>query len=138
MMLKTVTTSKRGAKTHAGGTLTESAHFTKIRAALRGGFLRYATRGQALQNAKHAKPPEEEGRHRVVFECNHCEGRFKSADVQVDHIVQAGSLTKYSDLPGFVERLYCEADGLQVLCKPCHKLKTAADRALAKEAKSES
>jgi hypothetical protein len=29
-----------------------------------------------------------------------------------------------------IKRLYCEADGFQALCKECHKLKTADERAL--------
>jgi len=49
-------------------------------------------------------------------------------EVQVDHIIPAGTLRKYDDLPQFVKNMFCEADGLQVLCKPCHQLKTNAER----------
>lgn len=46
-------------------------------------------------------------------------------EVQIDHIEPAGSLKGFDDLPGFVERLFCEVDGLQVLCKDgCHNKKT--------------
>lgn len=41
--------------------------------------------------------------------------------IQVHHLVECGTLKSYSDLPGFVERLFCEAKDLQVICKPCHK-----------------
>jgi 5-methylcytosine-specific restriction endonuclease McrA len=34
----------------------------------------------------------------------------------------------YDDLPSFVSNLFCEADNLQVLCKSCHKTKTAEER----------
>lgn len=40
----------------------------------------------------------------------------------------AGSLQSASDLPGFVERLFCEIDGLQVLCNNCHDLKTKQEK----------
>ena len=62
------------------------------------------------------------------YKCNKCKKWFKSTEVQVDHIESAGTLTEYSHLPGFVKRLFCEADNLQVLCKPCHANKTIEDR----------
>ena len=37
--------------------------------------------------------------------------------INVDHINAAGSLRSSKDLPGFVERLFCEVDNLQVLCE---------------------
>ena len=40
----------------------------------------------------------------------------------------AGTLTCGGDLPGFVERLFCEVDNLQVLCESCHDAKTKAER----------
>lgn len=49
-------------------------------------------------------------------------------DVQVDHIIPAGSLQSTDDLKGFVERLFCSIDGLQVLCKPCHDDKTQKEK----------
>lgn len=46
-------------------------------------------------------------------------------EVEVDHIVPCGTLKCVEDLPGFVTRLFCEADGFQVLCKAnCHSKKT--------------
>ena len=36
----------------------------------------------------------------------------------------AGTLTCGGDLPGFIERLFCEVDNLQVLCTDCHDIKT--------------
>ena len=57
---------------------------------------------------------------------------FTNKEVEVDHIVPAGSLKTFDDLPEFVERMFCEADGFQVLCKPCHQLKTNAERAARK------
>ena len=50
-------------------------------------------------------------------------------EISVDHIVPAGSLKTYDDLPGFVERLFCEEDNLQILCKDnCHQAKTNKER----------
>jgi len=38
---------------------------------------------------------------------------------EVDHIEPVGS----GSWDGIIERMFCEADGLMVLCKECHKAK---------------
>ena len=54
--------------------------------------------------------------------------------VQVDHIIPAGSLRSLEDIAGFVERLAVEdVNDLQVLCKPCHLQKGKEDRRKLKE-----
>ena len=40
----------------------------------------------------------------------------------------AGSLNCKEDLAGFVERLFCELDNLQVLCEKCHDVKTKLEK----------
>lgn len=118
-------TPKRGVKCRAGNTWTEARYFQFIRTALRSAFTRYPVKYQVLKKASKSVTGK---RHKTEYRCAECKEWFKQADVQVDHIVPAGSLKKYEDLPEFVERMYCEADGLQVLCKPCHKVKTAEER----------
>ncbi len=44
----------------------------------------------------------------------------RRSNVDVDHIVPAGTLRCYEDINGFYERLWCPIEGLRVLCKPCH------------------
>jgi 5-methylcytosine-specific restriction endonuclease McrA len=60
------------------------------------------------------------------YQCALCGGWFKGKETQVDHIVPCGTLKSFEDLAPFVRRLFCEADGLQVVCKPCHAEKTNA------------
>lgn len=57
------------------------------------------------------------------YVCAMCCLAFK--DVQVDHVVPVG---KFIDWNTFMDRLFCEEIGLQVLCKDCHLKKSAADR----------
>ena len=49
-------------------------------------------------------------------------------NINVDHIIPAGSLNTAQDLPLFVERLFCEQDNLQVLCTTCHDKKTLKEK----------
>lgn len=116
----------RGVKDKAGGTWTESRYFQFIRSALRKAFSRYPVKFDVLNKGRKAVTGK---RHRWEYQCASCKKWFKSTEVQVDHKEPAGSLKSYEDLPGFVRRLFCEEDGLQILCKPCHKIKTAEERA---------
>ncbi len=57
--------------------------------------------------------------------CNHCGKCFDRKDVQVDHIIPirfGKTLTERLNL------LWCKIEGLQVLCKPCHQIKTNEER----------
>ena len=123
---------KRVPRTHAGGTWTKSQYFNFIRGALRKAATRYPVKHQVLDGVKTFVQGK---RHRFEYPCTACKKMFKRADVEVDHIKPAGSLKDYDDLPEFTRTLFCEADNLQVLCKTCHKEKTAAERKAAKEGK---
>lgn len=69
-------------------------------------------------------------RQKKEFQCNCCKEWWKQSQVSVDHIIPAGSLRSFEDLPGFYSRLFVGPDKLQVLCDTCHKEKTAADKLL--------
>ena len=119
---------QRVPRTHAGGTWTKARYFSFIRSALRRASSKYPVKFQVKEAARRVKPKQKAGRHRFEYQCNECNGWFPDKDVAVDHIEPAGSLKEYADLPGFVERLLCEPDGLQVLCNQCHDVKTANER----------
>jgi 5-methylcytosine-specific restriction endonuclease McrA len=57
-----------------------------------------------------------------------CKNWFIEKKINVDHIIAAGSLNCGADLDGFVNRLFVEVEGLQVLCSICHDKKTAKER----------
>jgi len=51
-------------------------------------------------------------------------------DVQIDHVIPCGRLAGAEDIAGFLERLTPEnGAAFQVVCRDCHKAKTAAERA---------
>jgi len=116
---------KRVVRSKAGGQWTKSRYWQFIRSVLRQGFQRYPAKQVARESNRKVVRGK---RHKYEYECCDCGGWFVDRDVQVDHIVPAGSLKDYRDLPGFVRRLYCEPEDLQILCKPCHKEKTKRER----------
>ena len=114
-------------KPRCAGTMTESAFWSFIRSALR-------------QKSRFWKPITEcklkarrlykgvNKRQKYEYQCNACKHWYIEKKINVDHIHPAGSLMNSKDLPGFVERLFCEVDNLQVLCEKCHDKKTKADK----------
>lgn len=106
-------------RTHASLTWTKSQYFSFIRSALRRAFTRYPVKFKVLAAAARKVVGK---RHKTEYQCAACNNWFKQSEVEVDHYpVACGSLKDYTDLPAFVENLFCEEDGLRVVCKPCHK-----------------
>lgn len=118
--------ARRGEPSTKWSEWTVSRYFSFIRSALRQAFNKYPPKYEALRRAR--RKVEGKGRQKWEYQCAMCGEWFQQKEVQVDHIVAAGSLTSYKDLPGFVERMFCSVDELQVLDKECHKLKTAEER----------
>jgi len=114
-------------KTRNAGSMTESAFWSFIRSALRQKSRWWKPIAQAKQKAKRVyKGPLK--RQKFEYQCANCLQWFPDKKINVDHINPAGTLRCANDLPGFVERLFCEVDGLQVLCSGCHDKKTADER----------
>lgn len=114
-------------KTRAGGTWTEARFWGFLRSTLRRSFTRWPANYQARNAARkpYCGPSKLQ---KWEYKCAMCNGWFPMKATQLDHINPCGRLASFNDLPGFVERLFCEADKLRVLCKPCHKEVTYAAR----------
>ena len=114
-------------KTRNSGTMTESAFWSFIRSGLRQKSRWWKPISECKAKAKRLyKGPLK--RQKFEYQCNHCKGWFPDKKINVDHVIPAGTLTCAQDLPGFVERLFCEVDNLQVLCETCHDVKTKKER----------
>lgn len=128
MPKKTTATKKpRVPKTRNAGTMTESAFWSFIRSALR----QKSRWWKPVTMVKmQARRPYKGVNKRQKFEylCATCNKYYPEKKINVDHIVPAGSLNNGQDLAGFVERLFCEADNLQVLCETCHNIKTQQEK----------
>lgn len=111
-------------KTRNHGTLTEAEYFSKIRSGLRSAFRFWKPMMKALEKASrdYSGPNK---RQKKEYQCNMCKNWFPRTSVEIDHIEECGSLRSYDDIVPFIKRLTKEGvDSYQVLCKPCHKIKT--------------
>lgn len=104
---------------------TKARYWQFLRSALRSAWTKYPVRYAVLQTNRKAATGQ---RHKWEYLCVECKNWFLQKDIQVDHIIPAGTLSNYDDLPAFTEKLFCSAEDLQIMCKPCHKLKTAEER----------
>lgn len=116
------------------GDWTRSRYESFIKSALRSASVRWPPRYLTLNEAfVDVRTNEKTGRKAKHFECAMCKNLFPQKDVQVNHkepVVPPTGFTTWDDI---IERLFCEKEGLEVLCKPCHKDVTAEENKLRKE-----
>ncbi len=111
------------------GEWTESKYKTYIVGILRRyAWTRYPLKAMALAAATRPyKGPNK--KQRIERQCAKCKNWFPNKEVQVDHIVPCGSFTLDENTGPYIERMLCDwLKDVQVLCKPCHKIKTQKER----------
>jgi 5-methylcytosine-specific restriction endonuclease McrA len=117
----------RSPKVRNAGTMTESAFWSFIRSALRQKSRWWKPITECKLKAKRTYKGTNK-RQKFEYQCANCKNWFPEKQINVDHIKPAGSLNCAQDLPGFVERLFCEQENLQVLCEKCHDVKTKLEK----------
>ena|ERR1700733_6312900 len=97
---------------------------------LRRASYQWPPRRQAIANAR-----VERGK----YQCNICEGKeFGPKDIQLDHIYPVvDEEVGFIDFNTYIDRLFCDASGFQVLCRPCHATKTFFEQEIRKQVKRE-
>jgi 5-methylcytosine-specific restriction endonuclease McrA len=112
------------------GEWTEARWRAFIISAARAGMRRYPPKWKAFKEAGVGKKVNKHsGRMAEHYLCADCGGFFVARDVQVDHVDPVvDPSTGFVSWETYFDRLYCETDNLQVLCKPCHKEKTNRER----------
>lgn len=128
----------KGALTRAGGKWSEGDFNSFIRSNLRRTSQKWPPISACLKNARV---------ERGLYLCNGCKeivpasivnekGR-RVKNVHVDHIVPVvDPAVGFESWDRWVERMFVEEDGLQLLCSECHSKKTDEEKALAKERRS--
>lgn len=121
------TAKPKAIKPRNAGTMTESAFWSFIRSGLRQKSRWWKPITECKLKAKRAyKGPNK--RQKFEYQCNICKNWFPDKNVNIDHKIPAGSLNCAEDLPGFVNRLFIEIEGLQCLCSNCHNTKTQNEK----------
>lgn len=133
--MRNETLSKRN-----GGLWTEAKFRSFVISALRAASRRWPVKWAVLKAALVGKSVNTKtGKFAQHYRCSHCRATFPAADVVVDHIHPVVDTMKgFTTWDEYVERMFVEAEGLQVLCKGCHKEKTATERKERKNVRSKS
>lgn len=113
--------------TRCGGKWTEARFNSFVKSAIRSMSSRWPVKYDALKEAKVGiKVNPKTGRNAMHYKCACCGEDFPVKEVQVDHkeplVPTDGTAT--NDWNVIISRALPEIDGLQVLCKNCHKDKT--------------
>ena len=114
-------------KTRCDGTMSEAMFWSFIRSALRQKSRWWKPISVCKMNARRLYKGINK-RQKYEYQCKKCKTWHAEKNINVDHIIPAGSLNTATDLPKFVERLFCEQDNLQVLCTTCHDKKTLKEK----------
>ena len=117
-------------KKRNGGEWTEARFKSFVTSALRAASRRWPPKYAALKAAFVGKKVNAKtGKMAMHYKCAACKKLFVAADVQVDHIKPVVDPKKgFVSWDSFIDRMFCEIENLQVMCKPCHKIKTDQEK----------
>ena len=117
-------------KKRNGGEWTEARFKSFVTSALRAASRRWPPKYKALKEAfAGRKVNAKTGKLAMHYTCAACKKLFVATDVQVDHIKPVVDPKKgFVSWDSFIDRMFCEIENLQVMCKPCHKIKTDQEK----------
>lgn len=100
---------------------------------LRRGSYKWSPRNSAKKKCKVKVGEYSTGRAKYGYRCEHCKEVFMSKEVKMDHIDPVICPVKgWQGFDTYIERLFCDEDGIQYLCSNCHDKKTAEEREIRK------
>lgn len=121
-------------KEHNSGKWTKSRFQSFVKSALRKASLRWPPKSEVLREARFA---------RGIYICNGCKQHIPASikvngkrvkNALVDHINPViDPHVGFDSWDEVINRMFCETDNLQVLCKECHDKKTQEEKEIAKE-----
>ena len=119
-----------------GGKWTESRFNSFIKSSLRTASVRWEPRYTCLANAfRLVQTNQKTGRMAKHFECAKCRCLFPQKEIEINHINPVVPVEGFDSWDKVIERMFCEIEGLEALCRPCHKLITAEENVLRKKFK---
>ena len=107
-------------KTRASNSMTEAQFIAFVRGVLRKASMRWPPKNSVLKKARVA---------RGFYKCNSCKQSVPLSikvdgkivrNVEVNHKVPVTNPREWDSWDNFIERLFVEEEGLEVLCRECH------------------
>lgn len=112
-------------KPYNGGEWTVARYNSFVKGGLRSASQRWPPKYRVLsESCIGTQVNPKSGRLAKFYRCNKCKDAFPAKDVEVNHIDPVIPITGFDSWDGVIERMFCEKDKLEVLCKPCHKIVT--------------
>lgn len=109
-------------KSRNGGEWTEARFHSFIKSALRTASVRWPPRYQTLADAYVGQKINlESGRMAKHYVCAGCGNHFPQKNIEINHKIPVILTSGFDSWDQVVERMFCEKEGLEALCKPCHK-----------------
>ena len=106
-------------KAYNSGQWSRACYFGFIRSGLRRMSVRWGPKNECLKDARLPYKGANK-RRKWKYRCGKCGKWFASKEIRVHHKLECGALKCYDDLPGFVQRLFCEKAGFIAECISCH------------------
>lgn len=121
-------------KKRNSGRWTESRFQSFIKSALRTASVRWPPRYETLSEAfAGSKINPASGRMAKHYKCASCKKEFPAKNIEVNHIEPVVPIEGFTTWDDIIERMFCEKEGLEALCKECHKERTKEENAKRKE-----
>jgi len=106
----------------------QTAFFTYLRGHLRLLWSRYPAKLEWKRKQLVEPPKGYTGRAKKLGKCHYCQEMFAASHTEVDHVSQAGTCNSWETANRFLYNLLDCNDNWVLACKPCHKIKSYAEK----------
>lgn len=107
----------------------QAAFFAYLRGGFRLIWSRFPPKLEWKKRQMTTTPPEGyTGRGKSFGKCHYCSCMFTASSLEVDHVQQAGTCNSWETSQEFLHNLLDCNDNWVLACKPCHKVKSYAER----------
>lgn len=107
----------------------KAAFFAYLRGGLRLIWSRFPPKLEWKKGQMSPTPPAGyKGRGKTFGKCHYCSDIFTASSLEVDHVHQAGTCNSWDTAQEFLHNLLDCNDNWVLACKPCHKVKSYAER----------
>lgn len=108
---------------------TKAAFFAYLRGGLRSVWSRYPAKLKWKDSQTTTEKPEGyTGRGKSFGKCHYCGEMFTKSSLEVDHVQQAGTCNSWETANEFLHNLLDVNNNWVLACRPCHKIKSYAER----------